>query len=322
MLHFGTQSGNNLVWGQRTTTNVVSDGSGIQQEKAVRSWVSLPGQTTGGIGFYRTETGQPLTSHIGGAYTFDTYVTTYGYLSGSYSFALQVYLALTEALTLHDSGIFSVVMEVSLTEALTLQDTPTTSKIAFAGISEMLTLNDATSFNVVFGITLAEDLQLLDSIATNIPLLSYVVNMNTAALTKYIDFNFNSFSHLNGKYYGMTDNGIYELDGDTDDGAVIAAYVTLGKDDFGTDLLKHMATVYIGARTTGDLILKVLTDSGNVNYYTIVTPTVQTMRNNRTLLGKGLRSRYWQFEISNVDGSDISFDSITFNPISTTRRIG
>jgi hypothetical protein len=38
-------------------------------------------------------------------------------------------------------------------------------------------------------------------------------------------------------------------------------------------------------------------------------------------IGKGLRSRYWQFELVNIDGADFDLDTIEFHPVLLTRRV-
>lgn len=322
MMRFGTQSVHNLVWGQRTLTTPVDAGEDNVQRLAVRSWLSMPGQTNGGIGFYRTATGQPLVLPLNGAYAFDTYLTNYAYASGQYSLALEVYLSLVEAMTLADVASFGVSMQVSLAENITVADSTTGVKIGFYALTEAVTLSEALALNTKVSVTLLEGLSLFDSILTNVPLLSYVVNANNFALVKYRNFNFNSFINLGGKYYGVADDGVYELDGDTDDGTAIAASLTLGKSDFNSEMLKSLPAVYIGAKTTGDLILKITVDSGLSYYYTMTAQVSGDLKTNRITPGKGLRSRYWQFELTNVDGGDLTFDSISFHPVELSRRIG
>jgi hypothetical protein len=178
------------------------------------------------------------------------------------------------------------------------------------------------ALNVVMNIVLVEDLLLTDSVLTNIPLLSYVVNANTFAVTKYRNYNFNSYAHLEGIYYGITDDGIYELDGNNDAGTSIDATITLGKKDFDSKQLKRIHMAYIGAHTNGDLILKVVADSGNARYYKMKEQTSGNLKTTRIMLGKGIESRYWQFELTNVNGADLTLDSIAFMAVGLTRRIG
>lgn len=322
MLHFGTQSANNLVWGQKTPGAVAADGSGIQQERAVRSWLSMSGQTLGGIGFYRSVSGQPLALALSGAYKFDTYVTAYAYVSGQYSFALLTMLSVYDSLGLSDAPLNNTSMRLLVADSIALSEVAAANKIAFVALTDSLTLQEVLANNVSIGIALSDALFLADSILSNTPLLSYVVNANTFALTKYSNFNFNSFARLGSKHYGVQDDGVYELGGETDNGANIDASITLGKNDYGSEHLKKVPAIYIGTHANGDMVLKVSTDSGAINYYSLTALATGDLQSNRITPGKGLQSRYWQYELSNVNGGDIDIESIVFSVVQLSRRIG
>ena len=322
MLKFGIQTPQALVWGQRTPTWAVSNGDDVAREANIHHWMSMPGQTTGGIGLHRPAAGQPLVSYATGAYVFSTYVTTYAYAGGSYSFALQTNLLFNEVLNMHDSVIPNAIFGISLSSALTLHDTNVVGRVTFITANETLSLHDALTVNGILGIVLPESLLLSDQISSNAALLAYVVNANTLALTTYNNYNFNSFAKLGGKYYGAADDGIYELSGANDNGTQIAASVTLGKQDFNSELLKTMPSVYVGLSATGAMILKVVTDTGSARLYKLATPTNTTaLQSGRFKLGRGVTSRYWQFELQNVDGSDFTLDSITLHTVVLSRRI-
>lgn len=38
-------------------------------------------------------------------------------------------------------------------------------------------------------------------------------------------------------------------------------------------------------------------------------------------LGRGAKSRYWQFEIANVDGADFELDTLAADEMATARRV-
>jgi len=326
MLHFGTQSIHTLVWGQRTSAAPISTGESVNQEKAVRQWLSMPGQTTGAIGFYRTATGQPLQAFPAGSYAINTYVTSYTYASGKYSIALEVHLSLSESLSLSDAAPVNVIYGVTLAEILGVAGTETDGKSLSYTLNESLSLADTYAFNVIYGVSLTEALQLTDIIKSNASLTAYVTNLNTGAVSTYRNFNFNSFAKIGSKYYGAGDDGIFELAGNTDAGTQIAVSVKLGTEDFeipkvmSSDVMKRVDTAYIGVKTDGSVILKV-TANGSTNIYTL-SPTTQTSTHTgRLMLGKGVASRYWDFEITNVAGSDIFLESVTLYPVALTRRV-
>ena len=327
MIHFGPPESSRLVWGQRAMFSpTVSPSDQIELRAALSPWVSMPGQTTGGIGFYRQTTGQPLNSFASGAYTFDTYITTYAYSSGQYSFALEIHLSLSEALSVSDAITPNVIYGVSLAEALSLAETDVTGSSLTSALSEALSVSDSYAFNVIYGVSLAEAVALSDAILSNAALTAYVINLNNGAVSVYNNFNFNSFAKIGDKYYGASDDGIFELAGADDAGTAIAASVALGTEDFemekvmSAEAMKRVDTAYLGVSTDGTVVLNV-TANGATNSYTLTATTQTSVHTGRLMLGKGVASRYWDFELTNVDGADFTLESMTFYPVALTRRV-
>ena len=148
---------------------------------------------------------------------------------------------------------------------------------------------------------------------------SWVVNYETNAHWRYDNYQFNSFATFNGVTYGCKDDGIYALTGSTDNGTAIDAKITTAVTDFDNSQKKHMLKSYLGVKSDGDLLLKVLAEGGNVYYYG-VDKTRTSIGGTRVNIGRGLASRYWQFELLNVDGADFELDAIEFFPVITSRR--
>lgn len=325
MLHFGViEGGHNHIWGTRTIEPDVDYENDLRFVSA-KIAPPLTGQRLGGIGFYRTETGQPRFNEVDGAYLFDTYVTAYTYVQGQYSFALITALSLYESLNVIEAPAYSAVYSTVLAEVLNAIETPVVIRSIPVGFAETLSVADTYVFQGVYGILLSESLFVSDTLGTNDALIAYAVNANTGALTTYNNFNINSFAQLNGKFYGMTDAGLVELTGDTDNGIAIDASIKLGTTELGTDtvateLLKRLPAVYLGVNTAGDMLLNV-TANGATNTYQLTAATSTSLHTGRLLLGKGVASRYWDFELTNVDGADFTLDSITFYPVALGRRV-
>ena len=154
----------------------------------------------------------------------------------------------------------------------------------------------------------------------------WVVNTEGAMpISQYDNYTFNSLAYSPDQMLGCADEGLYILDGETDAGAPINANLTSLMLNFGTSKLKRMSTAYMGYTSSGRLLLKVRSvDQGlfvehwfegrNVNAQ---TPPGQ----NRMKLGKGMRSRYWSFELVNVDGADFELDSMELYPVVLDRRV-
>lgn len=147
----------------------------------------------------------------------------------------------------------------------------------------------------------------------------WVVNMDTSASAQYEEYGFNSFFTRDGIFYGVAGNGIYKLEGASDDGAEILSTIVLGKEKFGTRDKKRVLNVYAGLSSTGIMVLKVETDGAT--YYYNARNSDTDLENQRFDIGRGLKGNYWQFTIINSSGCDFSLESIQYTPIELSRGI-
>lgn len=141
----------------------------------------------------------------------------------------------------------------------------------------------------------------------------WVLNTETGGVSEYDGYDYNSFARLGDTYYGAGEEGIYQLDGDDDAGEAINAYLRTGLSSMGSELKKSVPAVYIGYTSTGRLVLKVITtDDGDKreNWYALNAVEKANLSDNRFTPAKGLKSVYWQFGISNLDGADFSVERV------------
>lgn len=155
--------------------------------------------------------------------------------------------------------------------------------------------------------------------------IAWVLNTEGNALSRYVNYPFNSFAKIGNTYYGAASDGIHALDGDTDNDLPIDAKLRLGLNQLGDRKLKRLPEVYIGYSSDGTLLMKVITiDERTANkvaaIYTLPTRGAVNTREHRFEPGKGLRSVDWDFEIHNVDGADFDLASIEFYPLAMSRR--
>lgn len=148
--------------------------------------------------------------------------------------------------------------------------------------------------------------------------VTWVMNAETKAFCQYDGYAFRSFFTHEGKHFGVTETGIYELRGDTDDGAEINAFVMTGKDDFGSSALKGVQFVYVGAEAADGLQITAITDGAQHSYD---IPPALTLESKRAILGRGLKSRYWQFVLRNKLGGDFEIESIELVPTLLGRKL-
>lgn len=156
---------------------------------------------------------------------------------------------------------------------------------------------------------------------------AWVMTPESRAMRSYSNYAFNSYAQFGGRLYGAKDDGIYVLEGDTDDGDSIHASVRSGLLDFGSRQLKRVERAYLGYTAEGSLALRVTTTSPegkkiDYTYRMVTPPTAEAPRETRVQIGKGLQSVYWAFELDNsLDGGDFELHDVTVLPIILSRKV-
>lgn len=174
-------------------------------------------------------------------------------------------------------------------------------------LTELLT----DGFSFIGGLSLGEDGQFL----------SYAINTMTGGISEYSDFGFNSMS----ENLAATEYGIYELTGSDDDGNPIDALFKTGLMDFGSVIQKQNPYMYLGISTDGEILLKVTDinrDHGKKReMWYAVTKVRAASSNIRMALGRGKKARYWQYELTNVNGSNFEIESMEPLIMKLKRRV-
>lgn len=148
---------------------------------------------------------------------------------------------------------------------------------------------------------------------------TWCANLATSAHSRYAQYGFNSFAHFGGRLYGCKSDGVFELGGDTDGATPIPWTATLGETDFGMDALKRLPYVYVGAKASGNLVLKVIQGPGEVHFFNVEMSSREA-RAGRASLARGLSGRYWKVEIAS-DTERVELDALEFFPVKVSRRI-
>ncbi len=146
----------------------------------------------------------------------------------------------------------------------------------------------------------------------------------TFAFSQYGNYPFTKIAEFDGKYYGVADDGLYLLEGDTDQGTAIEASFKTGLLNLGQRQIKDAKALYIGYTSDGQLVLKVTTTGGGKkreDWYRLMQKEADDMRTGRVTIQRGLRATYWQFELCNVDGADFDVDDATLLYEVLSRRI-
>ncbi len=137
-------------------------------------------------------------------------------------------------------------------------------------------------------------------------------------VTEYTHYNFQSFIRLSGKYYGVASDGIYLLEGDTDDGVDITAFIDLGTKDFFTQGIKSMPAAYAAVASSAPAKLTVKSRQGEFTYQQRASsPRLQVQRFD---IGRGLRDTHFDLSLE-VPAKDFELAGVDFEVLKNPRRI-
>lgn len=154
---------------------------------------------------------------------------------------------------------------------------------------------------------------------------AWVVNTESAGVSTYTNYPFNSFAMIGGVAFGLTSMGMHALDADDDDGDPINARLRVGLTDMGTRLLKNVPEAYIGFTSDEKMVLRAITPNPVTGERQAVNYNMKAVGNaslapQRFELGKGVKAVDWDFELENIDGADFDLHSVEFLPIKMSRR--
>ena len=152
------------------------------------------------------------------------------------------------------------------------------------------------------------------------------VNTDGKGLSRYTNYPFNSFMRVGGLYYGATDTGLYQLDGNDDAGTPIAARLRVGMAMLGSRSLKRVPAAYFSYTASGDLLLKVVIPSPvdglrEAHCYKLKANNTANLGPGRVVIGKGLTSVYWDFAVENIAGADFEMEAIDIYPVALERNV-
>lgn len=227
--------------------------------------------------------------------------------------------SVVETLNLTDTPIYSFRQPATVAETISLVEALSGSLILRVDHAETIGIDDANALQQVFNGTLTDGIQLTAlHVSPNGNVTTWVVNTVNNAITEYTNYSFNSFAQLGHRYIGASKDGLYLLDGNRDGTSNVIADIRSGLFSFAGAQLSGMKGVYLGMRGDGEFFLKLETGDGRTYTYGVTAqPSMVTTKVNT---GKGLRARYWRFELLGT-GPAFDLESIEFVPMVATRRV-
>lgn len=230
---------------------------------------------------------------------------------------------LSDGVGTHDGQIVTFQPTARVVENIGLHDAQTASLVIGMNLAENIRLTHTQVLKMIYAGTLLDGLQMRAlHILPNGTYTTWAINTRTGAVTEYSNFVFNSFCQMGHHYLGANDQGIWVLDGERDNGTNIIADVLSGKMQLGGSKFTSFRSVYLGINVRDDsgqsFVLKMIAGDGRQFVYAVKpnAPGLTTKVN----MGKGLRSRYFQFELVS-SGADFDLDSVEFVPIISQRRV-
>jgi len=229
---------------------------------------------------------------------------------------------ITETLAIAES--VQSVLEALLSDTIGISDSGTNHLVFYATNSETVDISESNDPSQVLLGLLEDGISFVGSLnIQDVTYLSVVTNIANRGVSEYNNFPFDSYGEFRNSYLASASDGIYLLEGDDDEGSNIQAQVETGMMDFNTTNYKTIPECYLGYTSDGDLVLKVYTnEQGNKKevWYSL-TRTKDTADTDRFVLSRGVKGRWFQFELVNRDGGDFEMESIEFFPVVLSRRI-
>jgi len=175
--------------------------------------------------------------------------------------------------------------------------------------------------------TVAIDIPVWIINATGLPLttINYkmvVMNASHGAITEYNRFNFNSMAYRGDQLITASASGLYAVGANKDDGRDIDAVVLFGVTDMYEKILKRARESWITMRADGDVSLIVKVDEATEYYYPVEHKHgEQHAYESRAKIGRGINSRFIQFGLKNLGGSNFRIESMkVMGDFSNVRR--
>jgi hypothetical protein len=207
---------------------------------------------------------------------------------------------------------------VTLSQGVGMAQAQTPTLLLRVTTTEDIGLDDINVLRMIFKPVLSQGLEITAAyLSPGDSITTWAMNTRTAAVTEYSNYAFNSFARIGDKYIGASADGLYELLGDNDDGTDIVAQIKSGFAQWAGTRFTLFKAAYLGVRGEGDFVLRLITGEGQTYDYSVST---RDMRSTKVHMGKGLRARYFAFELIST-GQDFDLESIEFVPLVADRRV-
>ena len=229
-------------------------------------------------------------------------------------------LVISETITASSALSFLAVIVEERIESITLSESLNNTLVINFLLSDNTLVIDDISTHVTFNTLIQDSILTFGSIVIDDEHYTFTLNTKTKGVTEYDNYNFNSMSDG----LGATSSGIYNLEGSTDGGENINGSIKTALMQFGTNQEKQVPYAYLGLNKSGAMMLKTIVGyrgDRKERWYAVTDRTISATNQVRIQMGKGVKSRYWQFELINKEGSDFELNNFKLMPLILKRRV-
>lgn len=232
-----------------------------------------------------------------------------------------------DALALAESSTVLAHSLLSLADTLPLRDEAAFQfSVAFL-VKDTLPLVDTVGWRIQAILAVSDTLALVGRVQLGVQeYLAWAINTHTGGAYKFSNYRFNSFARVGGKNLFCRADGIYEVAGETDNGALIQGMWKTGKlnletPDFPGDTLKELLAAYLLFDAEGETLLKLTVSRWDVTeeHWYLLNESAQ-MAKRQLPISNSIRSVLFQFELNKLDGKPAAFREIEVIPLYLTRR--
>ncbi|MBD1295554.1 hypothetical protein [Pseudomonas aeruginosa] len=151
---------------------------------------------------------------------------------------------------------------------------------------------------------------------------AWTANVDSWAMSRYAPYTFRSLAVIDGRLYGIADDGVYALDGDSQP---VAGRIETGKLDIGQGALVHPHSAYLeyALDADGTVAMDVTTtQSGSAATYSypLESEPADELTNGRFKFGRGLRGRHFTFTLR-LTGRHGYINDLSVESAPTNRRV-
>ncbi len=150
--------------------------------------------------------------------------------------------------------------------------------------------------------------------------VAYSFTLANSAMTRYPAYPFIQVIRIGNAYYGIGEDGLYELGGTTDNGVSIPWSWETCMADFGQAEKKTVVSAYLGGYVPQSMAYTIKAGDLPTGTNAHTTTATAVLRNHRQKFGIGRKSRFFAFGLSATQGR-VAIESIEFEMASMSRRV-